>query len=141
MIKESWNYNPMPLRQQTLVKSLEVVNTISLKLQSESVASVQDLSDSLIELFDDFKQKLSPDAPLVASKDFEKAIIKLQNNIESTLTAAEATAVIHLQKVHDEPPSPDDSLVDILARAENSKRARLQQTQSMYHPVHHEQCC
>jgi hypothetical protein len=65
--------------------------------------------------------------------------------MERTLTAAEATAVIHLRKVNDEPPSPDDStgdpLVDILARAENSKRARLQQTQSMYHPVHHEQCC
>jgi hypothetical protein len=115
-----------------------------LKLQSESVdvnlAYVRDLFDGLIELFDDFKQKLSPDAPLVASKDFEKAIVKLQNNMESTLTAAEATAVIHLRKVRDE-PSPDDStgdpLVDILARAENSKRARLEQTQSMYQPVHH----
>jgi hypothetical protein len=44
---------------EELVKSLEVVNTISLKLQAESVdvnlAYVRDLFDGLIELFDDFK--------------------------------------------------------------------------------------
>jgi hypothetical protein len=59
-----------------------------------------------------------PPAPLVASKDFEKAIVKLQNNIESTLVTLWLNSLLE-------------------QRIPKELDCKLQQTQSMYHPVHH----
>jgi hypothetical protein len=49
------------------------------------LAYVRDIFNGLIQRFDVFAIKLAEDSSVIACKDFEKAIVKLQNNMESTL--------------------------------------------------------
>eukprot|EP00602_Paraphysomonas_sp_CaronLab_P012277 CAMPEP_0185042104 /NCGR_PEP_ID=MMETSP1103-20130426/42151_1 /TAXON_ID=36769 /ORGANISM="Paraphysomonas bandaiensis, Strain Caron Lab Isolate" /LENGTH=148 /DNA_ID=CAMNT_0027582107 /DNA_START=592 /DNA_END=1038 /DNA_ORIENTATION=- len=102
----------------------------------------------LLQEFPELHPYLSPNASIVASENFEKAVAKIQGNDERELTGNERRAVRHLQldssmevgvpdRNNEDESEGTDFAQRVLDSAEVTKRARLGTYESNYRCLLH----
>ena len=115
-----------------LREELKEFNCVSMLLQQEGdlqldMSEVRHQFDMLIEKFPVTASHLSVDADIVQNPTFEKAIVKIQNGYEESLTRQERAAVARF-RINAEEDDSLDSAVEVAnvrnaAAAFNSHRA------------------
>ena len=130
---------PQHRRIAQVTSDLAKCNEVALMLQKSSVDHyvVRSMFDKLIENFPDMEQYLGANATITTDPLFERAVVKIQSQLENTLTVAESKTVKgYLLAAHkDDDSSGDDETgetggfaVDIVReavakKAKNSRRA------------------
>ena len=125
---------------------LKHVQSVTKLLQESGmdVYKTRGLFDFLIERIPELSRYLGTDANIVYSKEFEKAVVKIQGNDEEALTLSEARTVKCFLKSsyssssgEDDDEDDNDSAFTVLKDMECRKKARISSYSSRYKCLNH----
>lgn len=124
-------------RIDELCVKFEELNSVTKALQNESLtcADARSIFDEVIEQYPSTEGRLSSSADIVATEDFENAVVKIMNDEGNTLTASEKVAAVPLLKDVLEVPETNDANESLAQRA-LKRRKQVVRTADKYLDLH-----